>query len=138
MAIVPDTKDWTWVLDRPCPECGFDARAVAATGVAAALRVNAEQWVAALARAGIDSRPAPDRWSVVEYACHVRDVFVLYLERLDLMLRADDPLFANWDQDVTAVERRYDEQHASTVAAELTAAATALADRFDSVDGADW
>ena len=25
--IVPDTKDWTWVLDRPCEECGFDATA---------------------------------------------------------------------------------------------------------------
>ncbi|MGE3835206.1 MAG: DinB family protein, partial [Acidimicrobiia bacterium] len=23
--IVPETKSWTWVLDRPCPECGFDA-----------------------------------------------------------------------------------------------------------------
>ena len=23
--IEPDTKDWTWVLDRPCPECGFEA-----------------------------------------------------------------------------------------------------------------
>ena len=20
----PDTKDWTWVLERACPECGFD------------------------------------------------------------------------------------------------------------------
>ena len=26
-AIVPDTKDWTWVLERPCPECGFDPAA---------------------------------------------------------------------------------------------------------------
>jgi hypothetical protein len=26
--IVPDTKDWTWVLERPCPECGFDASGV--------------------------------------------------------------------------------------------------------------
>ena len=25
--IVPDTKDWTWVLERPCPECGFDTAA---------------------------------------------------------------------------------------------------------------
>ena len=23
MAIVPDTKDWTWVLRQPCLECGF-------------------------------------------------------------------------------------------------------------------
>jgi chromosome partitioning protein len=21
MTIIPDTKDWTWVLQRPCPEC---------------------------------------------------------------------------------------------------------------------
>jgi len=24
MPIMPDTKDWTWVLRRACPECGFD------------------------------------------------------------------------------------------------------------------
>src|SRR5665647_2684362 len=23
--IEPDTKDWTWVLQRPCPECGMAA-----------------------------------------------------------------------------------------------------------------
>ena len=28
MAIDPDVKDWTWVLERPCPECGLDASAV--------------------------------------------------------------------------------------------------------------
>ena len=27
MSITPDTKDWTWVLERPCPECGFEALA---------------------------------------------------------------------------------------------------------------
>jgi hypothetical protein len=21
VGITPDAKDWTWVLDRPCPEC---------------------------------------------------------------------------------------------------------------------
>jgi hypothetical protein len=25
MAIVPDDKNWTWVLERPCPECDFSA-----------------------------------------------------------------------------------------------------------------
>ena len=23
-----DTKDWTWVLERPCPDCSFDAAAL--------------------------------------------------------------------------------------------------------------
>jgi len=35
MSIEPDTKDWTWVLERPCPECGFDATAIAVTELAA-------------------------------------------------------------------------------------------------------
>jgi hypothetical protein len=36
--ITPDDKDWTSVLERPCPECGFDAGAVAPADVPALLR----------------------------------------------------------------------------------------------------
>ena len=25
--IAPDTKDWTWVLEQPCAECGFEPTA---------------------------------------------------------------------------------------------------------------
>ena len=64
-------------------------------------------------------RPADDRWSPLEYACHVRDVCTLYHQRLDLMLQEDDPLYPNWDQDVTAVEARYGEQDPAVVSAEL-------------------
>ena len=32
--IAPDDKDWTWVLDHQCPECGFDASACPAEAVA--------------------------------------------------------------------------------------------------------
>ena len=28
--VEPDTKDWTWVLDQPCAECGYDAATCAA------------------------------------------------------------------------------------------------------------
>ena len=41
------------------------------------------------------------------------------------MLDEDDPLFANWDQDETAVAERYDAQDPVVVAAELAAAADA-------------
>jgi hypothetical protein len=140
MPIEPDTKDWTWVLDRPCPECGFDAAAVAPEDVGALLRDNAEGWRAVLSRpvAALTTRPADDRWSDLEYACHVRDVHRLYDERLVLMLTEDDPDFANWDQDATAVEDRYNEQDPATVATELAAAAATLADRFDGVAGDAW
>ena len=138
MTIVPDTKDWTWVLDRTCPECGFDASAVPPEQVAGRLRTNADGWQAVLRRPDAADRPRPGVWSPLEYACHVRDVHDLYLRRLDRMLTEDDPLYDNWDQDVTAMESRYAEQDPSVVAPQLSGAAAALADRFDTVTGDQW
>lgn len=138
-AIAPDTKDWTWVLDRPCPECGFDAGAIEREEVAAMLRRNARTWQALLAQsATARERPRADIWSLLEYGCHVRDVCRLYLERLELMLAEDGPDFLNWDQDATAVEMRYDRSDAATVATELTEAADMLAARFDAVTDDQW
>jgi hypothetical protein len=72
-------------------------------------------------------------WSPLEYACHVRDVFVLFDQRLQLMLTEDDPLFANWDQDRTAVEEKYAEQDPVAVAQQIPPAAEQLATRFAQV-----
>jgi hypothetical protein len=83
-------------------------------------------------------RPAENIWSPLEYACHVRDVHRIFGERLGRMLAEDDPLFANWDQDATAVEEHYDEQDPATVAGELVAAAAAVADRYAGVTGDQW
>ncbi len=139
MPITPDSKDWTWVLERRCPECGFDAPAMELADVPSLIRDNAARWRDVLARpSGLRDRPSDDRWSPLEYACHVRDVFRLYHERLRLMLDQDDPSYPNWDQDVTAVEDRYNEQDPRQVARELEAAAAGLADAFASVDGDEW
>ena len=44
-----DTKDWTWVLERACDECGFDSAAVDLPDVGAAIRANARAWQVVLA-----------------------------------------------------------------------------------------
>ena len=76
MPIVPDGKDRTWVLERPCPECGFDAASVPPGTIGALARANAAAWEQVLARpaAELRCRPADDRWAPLEYACQVRDV----------------------------------------------------------------
>ena len=131
--ITPDTKDWTWVLARPCPDCGYDAAQVA--DVPGRIRANVATW-----RAVVHDRHRPDdsTWSPLEYACHVRDVCVLFGERLDLMLTQDDPLFANWDQDATAERERYGEQEPDSVAGELEAAGTRIADAFAGLTAEQW
>jgi hypothetical protein len=139
MTIVPDTKDWTWVLDRPCPECGFDTRSVSRQGLPAMLRQNAATWQQVLSDGeSTRLRPKPDRWSALEYGCHVRDVFCKFDERLHMMQALDDPTFPNWDQDVTAVDSRYGEQSPAEVAGQLVSAADALATRFSEVERAQW
>ena len=54
------------------------------------------------------------------------------------MLTEDDPLFANWDQDASAIEDLYDEQAPAAVVADLAIAAEALAAQLDGVSGDDW
>jgi hypothetical protein len=136
--IEPDTKSWTWVLDERCPECGVDTRDIAPADVADLVRRTVPRWRAALEGEAAGRRTRPQVWSPLEYACHVRDVYRIYDERLALMLATDDPHFADWDQDATAVEDRYGEQDPVVVADELAAAAASLAARFDTVSGARW
>jgi hypothetical protein len=139
VAIVPDGKDWTWVLRRPCPECGFDASTFAREDVAGTVVANAAAWHDVLTGPDdVRTRPAPDRWSPLEYGCHVRDVLRIYDYRLGLILTQDDPLFPNWDQDETAVAERYGEQDPATVAAALAEAADVIAAHFRAVAGDQW
>jgi hypothetical protein len=140
MPIVPDTKDWTWVLERPCPECGFDSASVGRDTIALLIRTNAQAWRPILAEPPtlLCRRARDDRWSPLEYACHVRDVFRLYDERLKLMLTLDNPTYPNWDQDRTAVDEDYSDQDPAAVASQLVSAADALAATFDTVEGAAW
>lgn len=139
MTIVPEDKDWTWVLREPCPECGIDAGRIEPAEVAGLARRCARDWLEVLGADGdLRARPAPDRWSTLEYGCHVRDVFRTANGRLALLLEQDDPEFANWDQDATAVADRYAEQDPEVVAAELVTAADLFADALDGVEGAQW
>jgi hypothetical protein len=137
-AIVPDDKDWTWVLERPCTECGFDPAAVAATDVSAMITVNAIEWQEVLKRANVHTRPAPHVWSPLEYACHVRDVFGLYDRRLHLMLHYNAPTFPNWNQDETALADRYADQHPNVVSQQLMTEADSLSKSFAAVRQQDW
>ncbi|HEY0215256.1 MAG TPA: DinB family protein [Cellulomonas sp.] len=134
----PDAKDWTWVLQERCTECGFAGSDVDPRDVAGTIHDLVPRWRAALNRLDARRRPAPAVWSPLEYGAHVRDVHRVFAGRLDLMLDQDDPVFANWDQDATALAERYDRQDPGRVADELADAAAVLAARFETVQGPQW
>lgn len=138
MPIVPDAKDWTWVLDRVCPDCGFDTTAVDRDDLAGRIDATSRAWAEVLARDDARLRPDDATWSPLEYACHVRDVHRVYTGRVHRMLTEADPHYDNWDQDVTAVDDRYAEQDPAVVAAEVAAAGAELGALFAGVTGEGW
>ena len=133
-----DDKDWTWTLQRPCPDCGFDPATVPGPAVADAVRGAVPAWEQVLGRADVGDRPSAQVWSPLEYAAHVRDVFALFTERAESMLTQDDPLFDNWDQDATALATRYWEADPATVSGQLAASGVRLADLYAGVTGEQW
>ena len=155
MAIVPDDKNWTWVLEKTCPECGFDAPAITYDKVPGLARDYAARLSGALTRDDAAVRPDESTWSTLEYAAHVRDVCRIFTYRTDIAARrpATDPqvpgfdattgvadglpLFSNWDQDVTAVAADYAAQNPAVVATELDEAAESIARAIESVPSAD-
>lgn len=133
MPITPDTKNWTWVLERPCPECGFDPAAVRFRDVPRLTRDAIAVWREVLARPDVAERPDDSTWSPLEYGAHTRDVFRIMHARLNLMLVLPDPEFLDWDQDETAVSQDYRRQDPARVAVELAAAGEAIATAFELV-----
>jgi hypothetical protein len=137
--VTPDEKDWTWTLTRRCEECGLAAGEVDPQTVADRALVAAEEWVQILLSSpAVEVRPAPGVWSPLEYGCHVRDVYRLFDERLVQLLEEDDPRFANWDQNETALLRNYREADPETVARELEEVAEPFVERVRALSPADF
>ena len=54
--VAGDTKDWTWVLDRPCSDCGFDPATVHAPDLPDLIHDNTKAWYDVLDRPDVSLR----------------------------------------------------------------------------------
>lgn len=141
MTIVPDDKDWTWVCERACPECGFDPAGIADAHLPDRILASARGWESVLAAPAAAAAPDERTWSALEYAAHVRDVHVVMAARLRAVLTASATTparFAPWDQDAAAVAGRYREQDPGAVASGLVRAAGIFATLYRGVGGDAW
>jgi hypothetical protein len=64
-------------------------------------------------------RPAPDEWSMIETACHMRDVEQFYAERFTKIVHQDRPRFWVMDNERVADQRRYREANLKSVLKEF-------------------
>jgi hypothetical protein len=110
--------------DHVCASCGMSyADTELAAAVAALRAVPGEVRAAALAvpEANRRVRPEPGTWSVVEYVCHVRDVFATFTVRLHRMSTENVPALEPMFADLRAVRFRYNDFDLDAVLAELDA-----------------
>jgi hypothetical protein len=129
------------MTDDTCPDCGYDWGSLTTDELAktfGSLAARYREVLTTTPEPELRRRPAPDVWSGLEYACHVRDVLLAQRERVYLALVEDRPSFARMNREERVTLARYAEESPPAVADELDLAfrlvTTALTGRSD----ADW
>jgi hypothetical protein len=124
-----------------CEECGYAYDLTAATRAGNDIRRGVAELAELLTTTGrttLAQRTAPELWSPLEYACHVRDVLLTQRERVLLARRVDVPNAVPMGRDERVTHEGYAEQEPVEVAEELTMAARLLANVLARLGTADW
>ncbi len=128
-----------------CPECGLEFEAMPVDEAVTALRGFGRRYRAPLTRllpgedeSVLRARPAPETWSALEYAAHVRDVFDSYAGWVRLVLAEEQPTLEGLSPDEAVVARAYNTQVPAVVVTELADRAEGLATTFESVPDDGW
>jgi len=123
-----------------CDECGFTYAFDSAEAVGPAI-VEGVAEIADVVRVGgptVGSRRAPDVWSPLEYACHLRDVLLVQRERVLAARRVDGPVFDPMGRDERVEHDGYAEQDPQDVARQLTDASSMFANDLARLAPTDW
>jgi hypothetical protein len=83
-------------------------------------------------------RPGPEVWSPLEYACHLRDVFLVQRERVITARRVERPAVPPMGRDERVDYDGYAAQDPADVARQLGDAARLFAHVLARLGGADW
>jgi hypothetical protein len=133
-------------VDR-CEQCDFAYAELGRDALVVAIRTVAAECAARLAPGAepdiahdlrLRAHPISGVWSALEYGCHMRDVLLVELDRVQLAQVEDRPQYEPMGRDERVERDRYNEQSPETVAAEITAAADGLADYLDGLDDVGW
>ena len=136
-----EAGDWTLCLREPCPDCGGDVGTVGHEDLGRAITDAVAAFARTLAAAdphGVRARRSADAWSVLEYACHVRDLLGVFEHRVRGTLKTPGMALTMWDVDASAVNDSYNEQVPVLVAEEMAAMARSFVGVLIDLDAKAW
>jgi hypothetical protein len=124
-----------------CEECGFSYQLDEAEVAGPSIVEAADRLAAVLTGVGADElrrRPGPEVWSPLEYACHLRDVFLVQRERVITARRVERPAVQPMGRDERVDYDGYAAQDPADVTRQLGDAARLFANVLARLGGADW
>jgi hypothetical protein len=127
--------------DHRCDECGFDYATLDVQRAVGAIREVPDAVRAAVDAVpgqALQQRPREGMWSVTEYVCHLRDVYVSYTIRLHRARTEDRPVLEPMLNDLRARRFRYNSRDVRPVLDELADAARGCCDEAGRVTAAGW
>lgn len=129
-----------------CDQCGYVYEDHGAGEIPAALRHTAREVRDRLGHTlegagGLERlrlRPAPEVWSPLEYAGHIRDVLFTQRERFFRTLVEDNPSHNPMYRDERVQLGHYNDEDPTATGTEVTIAADLLARLMNAMDEASW
>lgn len=139
-----------------CPECGFEPLDVSgdpadgtltwtydesAVDTAADTITSACARLAEILRSGgadLRLRASPERWSPLEYACHVRDVLIIQRERVLKAMRGHGDEVLALGRDERVEHDGYDEQEPTNVAVQVEQMSLLFVDLLARLTPSEW
>jgi hypothetical protein len=124
-----------------CADCGLDYSEISIddavstiAGVPSAVRAA----VSAIPVEARRVRPSRRVWSVAEYLCHVRDVYITFTIRLHRVCAEDRPAMEPMFNDLRALRFRYNDCDFGATLDQLAVAAAGFREQVGRTDDGDW
>jgi hypothetical protein len=127
--------------DHRCGDCGFDYAVVGVEEAVARIRevpAAVRAAVGAVPGHALRRRPRDGVWSVTEYVCHLRDVYVTSTIRLHRARTEERPALEPMLNDLRARRFRYNSRDVRPVLDELADAVAGCCDEADRFEAAGW
>jgi hypothetical protein len=127
--------------DHVCEACGLAYGDLTLADAVTEIRELPDAVRAAVAAVPADRRrlrPGSGVWSVTEYVCHVRDVFVGFTIRLHRARTEDEPVVDPMFGDLRAIRFRYADADLGAVLDELARASAGFRDEIAATRPEEW
>ncbi|GBE65353.1 hypothetical protein MFM001_18150 [Mycobacterium sp. MFM001] len=127
--------------DHVCADCALaypEITVEQAVEVIGGLTDKVRESLSGVPREALRRRRSPQVWSITEYVCHLRDVYLTFTIRLHRTRTKDQPMLEPMFNDLRARRFRYNDRDVAAVLDELAATTAGFCEEIARTGPADW